>query len=211
MADFHETEELVLRSGAGDPRALEELFSRHRERLRRMVQIRLDRRLRSRMDDSDVLQDVYLDAARRLPEYLRDPKIPFFVWLRSLAGQKLVDLHRLHLGAKARDLRREVPIRWFAMPEATSAVLAAQLLGTATTPSDAVHRAEMELKVQQALEVMEPHDREVLVLRHFEGLANHEIAHELGIETSAASKRYLRALRKLEEILAKQQRAGESP
>ncbi len=190
-----ETEELVRRVGQQDSRALEELFSRHRERLRRMVSMRLDRRLRGRVDDSDVLQEVYLDACRRLDEYLAAPKVNFFVWLRGLAGQKLFDLHRHHLGTQARDPRREVAFGRSQMPDATSAVIAIELLGNIKTPSQEVIEAEMELRLQKALEGMDPQDREVLVLRHFECLTNAEIAHELGIKSSTASKRYMRALK----------------
>ncbi len=201
-ADSRETHEIVRLSGTGDPAALEDLFSRHRERLRRMVRIRLDPRLGGRIDDSDVLQDVYLEASRRLPKYLEDPRAPFFVWLRSLAGQKLVDLHRFHLGAKARDVRREVASFRRPMPTATTAVLAAQLLGDLATPSEEVMQVELENRLREALENMEPKHREVLVLRHFESLTNVEVAHELAIAVSTASERYVRALKKLKQILA---------
>lgn len=200
--DSQDTEELVRRTGAGDFNALEELFSRHRERLRRMVRLRLDPRLSSRVDDSDVLQDVHLEAVRRLPAYLRDPQMPFFLWLRSITGQKLVDLHRHYFGAKSRDRRREVSLHRGPMPDATSAVVAAHLLGTMTTASRAIIKAELKLRVQEALNSMDPKDREVLVLRHFEHLSNVETARELDIEISAASKRYIRALRRLKNLLA---------
>jgi len=198
-----DTDDLVRLWREGDDRALEALFSRHRERLKRMIRLRLDPRLRSRLDDSDVVQEVYLAAHRRMPEYLRDPKIPFFLWLRLLTGQQLIDLHRSHLGVQARDIRREIPIPFGAMPEATSAALAAQLIGKLTTPSQKVARAEMLMRVQEALESLEPMDREILVLRHFEQLSNAEAAEELGIQTAAASQRYVRALMRLRKALAK--------
>ena len=199
---FQETEELVRRGGEGDQGALEQLFSRHRERLRRMVSLRLDWRLRRRLGEEDILQEVYLEAARRLGEYLRDPKLPFFLWLRFLTRQKLADTHRQHLGAQARDVRREVRLGQGALPDATSAALAAQLLGRHTTPSENVMRVELKLKLQEALESMDPEDREVLVLRHYEELTHSEIAQELGIERSTANKRYFRALMKIKHILA---------
>ncbi len=118
---LQETEDLVRRGGEGDQGALEELFSRHRERLRRMVSLRLDWRLRRRVGEEDILQEVYLEAARRLGEYLRDPKLPFFLWLRFLTRQKLADTHRQHLGAEVRDVRREVRLGQGALPDATSA------------------------------------------------------------------------------------------
>ena len=200
--DLSETERLVQLGGEDDEEALRELFSRHRKRLKRMVHLRLDRRLSGRVDDSDVVQEVYLKASKRLKEYLENPRVPFFIWLRGLTGQELVDLHRRHLGARARDARREVSIHQNSIPQATSAVLAAQLLGAYSTPSEKLLEAEMKARVQEALESMDPKDREVLVLRHFEQLTNTETSRELGIEESAASKRYIRALVKLKDILS---------
>ena len=199
---FSETQELVSRGQKGDREALEDLFSRHRERLARMVRVRLDWRLKSRVGEDDVLQEVYLEAARRLSEYLKEPKVPFFVWLRFLVGQKLVDLQRFHLGAKARDARREVRLHGRAMPEATSADLAQQLLGTQTSPSEVVQRAELKLKLEEALDQMDPIDREVLILRHYENLTHEEVAHELSIKRPAAIQRYVRALKRIQKILA---------
>lgn len=196
-----ETEEIVDRSRGGDREALEDLFSRHRERLRYMIRLRLDPRVRGRLDESDVLQDVYMEAARRLEHYLEDRGVPFFIWLRALAGERIIQLHRRHLGVLARDVRREVPLERPPLPVATSAVLAAQLLGNTTTPSEVVARAEIELKVREALESLDPSDREVLVARHFERLTNAETAYELGIKKSAASKRYVRAVLRLREAL----------
>lgn len=199
--DTDETGELVGRARQGDVLALGSLFARHRERLLRMVSLRLDRRLRGRCDADDVIQDVYLEAARRFAEYLRDPQLPFFIWLRTLAVQKLVDAHRQHLGAKARDASREVSIYDGALPQATSAVLASQLLGQHTSPSQAAMRAEMQLRLQDALNGMDEIDREVIALRHFEQLSNGEAAAVLGINSSAASSRYVRAMKRLKEIL----------
>ncbi len=199
---FSETQELVRRGREGDREALDDLFSRHRERLGRMVRLRLDWRLKGRVAPDDVIQEVYLEALRRLPEYLEEPKVPFFVWLRFLTGQKLVDLQRLHLGAQARDARREVRLLGRAMPAATSADLAGQLLGTQTTPSEVVQRAELKLKLKEALDQMDATDREVLILRHYENLTHEEVAHELSIARPAAIQRYVRALKKIQKILA---------
>lgn len=203
-----ETKELIRRSAEGDSQALQGLFARHRQRLVRMVRARLDWRLQSRIDPEDVIQEVLAQASRRLPSYLRDPKMPFFLWLRFLTRQQLADLNRQHLGAKARDVRREVPLLHRPLPEATSQVIAAQLLGTWTTPSRNLIRAELRLRVQEALENLEPRDREVLVLRHYESLTNSEIAHELGLEEPAASKRYFRALNRIKRALLAQSPPG---
>ena len=192
---------LLQRAKAGDQQALAALFARYRDRLRRMVRLRLDRRIAGRIDASDVLQDAYLDVARRFPEYAASPTVPFYLWLRALTGQRLVDLHRRHLGAQMRDAGQEVSLYRGALPTASSASLAQQLLAGLTSPTQAAIRAEMQVRLQEALNCMDPIDREVVVLRHFEELTNVEAAEVLGIETSAASKRYIRAIRRLKAIL----------
>jgi RNA polymerase sigma-70 factor (ECF subfamily) len=166
-----------------------------------MVALRLDRRLQGRIDASDIIQEAYLEASRRLADYLRQPPMPFFLWLRFLTGQKLVELHRHHLGAQARDAGREVSLYRGTLPETSSAALAAQLLGHQTRPSEAAIRAEMKVRLQEALNRMDALDREVLALRHFEQLSNAETARVLNLQESAASKRYMRALKKLKDIL----------
>jgi RNA polymerase sigma-70 factor (ECF subfamily) len=198
-----ETDEadLLLRAKAGDQQALAELFARHRDRLRNLVRLRLDRRMAGRVDPSDVLQEAYLDVARRFPEYAASPTTPFYLWLRALTGQRLIDLHRRHLGAQMRAAGQEVSLHRGALPAASSVSLAQQLLGGLTSPTQAAVRAEMQVRLQEAINGMGPIDREVVVLRHFEELSNAECAEVLGIETSAASKRYLRAIRRLKAIL----------
>jgi RNA polymerase sigma-70 factor, ECF subfamily len=187
---------------AGDQRALGEFFDRHRERLRRMVRLRLDRRLQGRIDPEDVLQEAFVDAARRLTEYAANRPMPPFLWLRFLTMQRLQTLHRIHLGVKSREAGREVSLYNGALPAADSRSLAAQLLGRLTTPSRAAIRAEIQIKIQEALDVMDPIDREILALRHFEELNNGETAAVLGIHKAAASNRYVRALRRLKDILS---------
>jgi RNA polymerase sigma-70 factor (ECF subfamily) len=199
--DSSQTDELLRRAGGGDAAAVAELFARYRDRLRQMVRLRLDRRLQGRIDPSDVLQEAYLVLARRLPEYTARPSMPFFLWLRVLTGQKLVDVHRQHLGAKMRDADQEVSLHRGALPQMSSVSLAAHLLGRLTAPSRAAVRAETRLRVQEALNQMDPIDREVLTLRHFEMLTNEETAQVLGIKKSAASGRYLGALRRLKHSL----------
>jgi RNA polymerase sigma-70 factor (ECF subfamily) len=203
MADnSSETNELLRRAAAGDARRWGELLTRHHKRLRRMLALRLDQKLQGRIDPSDVLQDAYLEAWTRLAEYLRNPAMPFFLWLRFLAGQKLVTLHRHHLGRQMRDPGREISLYRGALPEASSAALAAQLLGHDTRPSEAAIRIELKIRLQEALNQMDAIDREVVALRHFEQLTRAETARVLGISEAAVSKRYIRALQRLKEILA---------
>jgi RNA polymerase sigma-70 factor (ECF subfamily) len=195
------TAELLRRAAGGDTEALGTLFARHRDALRRMVRLRLDRRLQGRLDPSDVLQEAYLEFARSLNDYVKDPALPLFLWLRLLTGRKLHALHRHHLGTKARDAGREVSLHCSALPQPSSASLAAQLLGRYTTPSEAVARAELQLRVQEALNGMDDLDREILALRHFEQLSNAETALVLGLSETAASNRFVRALRRIRKIL----------
>jgi RNA polymerase sigma-70 factor (ECF subfamily) len=203
MGNTPDADELLSsRIHAGDHRALGEFFARHRERLRRTVRLRLDRRLQGRIDPEDVLQEAFVDAARRLAEYAADPNMPPFLWLRFLTVQRLQTLHRLHLGVKSREARREVSLYNGSLPMADSRSLAARLLGRLTSPSRAAIRAEIQIKIQDVLNAMDPVDCEVLALRHFEELNNGETAAVLGIHKAAASNRYVRALRRLKEILA---------
>jgi RNA polymerase sigma-70 factor (ECF subfamily) len=202
QSDSTTTVRLVERARAGDADALNALFSRHRQRLRHMVEMRLDWRLQARIDASDVIQEAFLQAAARLDEYLHNPTLPLFLWLRLVVGERLSKLHRHHLGAQMRDAGREVSLYREALPAASSAALAAQLLGKHTSPSQAVQRAERILRLQEALNALDPIDREVLSLRHFEELSRAETAQVLGIEEAAAAKRYVRALKRLKELLA---------
>jgi RNA polymerase sigma-70 factor (ECF subfamily) len=196
-----ETNQLLQRVAAGEQEVWGELLMRHRERLRSMVAVRLDRRLQGRIDPSDVLQEAYLQASLQLAEYLKKPTLPFFLWLRLVTGQRLVALHRHHLGTQGRDAGREVSLYQGALPEASSEALAAQLLGHQTRPSEAAVRAELSLRLQEALNRLDPLDREVLVLRHFEQLDNAETAQVMGLREAAASKRYVRALERLKAVL----------
>ena len=203
MADESgELQDQLRRLAAGDQQALAELFARYRDRLRRMVKLRLDRRLQGRIDASDVLQEAYVDVAQRAAEYAASPTMPVFLWLRFLTGQRLLMVHRRHLGAKMRDAGQEVSLYRGALPQASSVSLAAQLLGRMTSPSLAAVRAEMQLKLQEALNGMDPIDREVLTLRHFEELSNAETAAVLGLQKAAASNRYIRALKRLKDVLS---------
>jgi RNA polymerase sigma-70 factor, ECF subfamily len=195
-------DELERRLRGGDTQALAELFARDRERLWRVIEFRLAEPLRGRLGPEDVLQEAFLAASQRLKHYAESPATSPFIWLRMIVNQTLVDLHRQHLGAQKRDAAREVSIDGVPYVQATSASVALQLVGVFTSPSGAANRADMLSLVQKAIEQMDPIDREVLALRHFEELTNSEVAEALGIEQKAASIRYIRALRRLKEILA---------
>jgi RNA polymerase sigma-70 factor, ECF subfamily len=201
-ADSEQLTRLLQRAADGDQQAAREVFARHRDRLKRMVHMRLSRHLQGRVDDSDVLQEAFLEVARRLPEYAAEPKVPFFLWLRHMTGLKLAEIHRRHLGTQLRDADREVTLHRGGLPEADSVSLAAHLLGQLTTPSQAAIKAETRLMVQDALNSMDPVDREVLALKHFEQLSTSEIAEVLGLSKAGAGSRYLRAIKRLKEILS---------
>ena len=200
---INEPAELLARLKSGDEQALGELFSLHRERLWRMVNFRLDRRLYGRVDADDILQEAFIDAAQRIRHFTADGPISFFVWLRMIVGQTLIDVHRRHLGAQMRDAGREISIHGGSYPQATSISLAAHLLGHLTSPSQAAMRAELSSQLERAIETMEPIDQEVLALRHFEELTNSEVAEVLGIKQKAASIRYVRAVARLKDVLSR--------
>jgi RNA polymerase sigma-70 factor (ECF subfamily) len=200
--DSNETDLLLEQAVGGDKESLGRLLTRHEDRLRRMVAFRLDQRLSGRIDVSDVIQEVYLAVAQHLPDFQKQEQLPFFLWLRGVAGNKLRELHRHHLGTQMRDAGREVSLYQGMVPEASSAALAAQLLGHITRPSEAAIRAEVRIRLQEALNTMDPLDREVLALRHFEQLTPPETAQVLGIKEKTAGMRYVRALRKLKNILS---------
>jgi RNA polymerase sigma-70 factor (ECF subfamily) len=193
---------LLARLKAGDQHALAELFEHHKPRLRQMVRLRLDRRLQGRVDPTDVLQEAYLDVAQRIDSYLQRPDLPLYLWLRFLTGQRLMAVHRQHLGTQMRDAGHEISLHRGALPQASSQSLASQLLGRFTSVAQAAIRAEMQTRLQEALNSMDPIDREVLVLRHFEELTNNETAEVLGLSKAAASNRYVRALVRLKKLLA---------
>ena len=201
--DPDDSQELLRRAAAGDEAALGALWERYRTRLRQMVRLRLDRRLQGRVDPADVLQEVDLDRADRLGDSARERPMPTDLSLRLLAGWRLAMVHRQHLGAAMRDARREVSLYRGALPQASSASLAAQLLGRFTTASQAAVRAERQLQLQAALNGLDELDREILALRHFEGLSNGEAAQVLGLSRTAANNRYVRALGRLRDLLGR--------
>jgi RNA polymerase sigma-70 factor (ECF subfamily) len=193
--------DLETRLRAGDPDAIGELFTTHRDRLARMVRLRLDRRLQGRLDASDVLQEAFLDVQKKAADFAQKD-MPAYLWLRLVVAERLLILHRHHLGAQMRDAAQEVSLGGGRLPAATTHSLANLLLGRFTSPTEAAVRAERQLRLQEALNGMDPMDREILALRHFEELSNNDAATVLGLTKTAASNRYIRALKRLKEILA---------
>lgn len=208
MSELELANDLIERMRRGDSQALADVFSHFRERLARIVQFRLDYRLAARISNSDVLQETYLAAANRLEHFGTQPEMPPFLWLRLLVGQQLIDLHRRHLKTEMRDARKEVSIQQPVSPN-TSLAIAAQLVVRMTAVSEIVERAERIERLEATLNAMDDLDREVIALRHFEELSNLETAEVLGIEPSAASKRYLRAMARLSQLMKQLQ--GEQP
>ena len=201
MNDADDDLRLVERARGGDDAAAGEALVKHRARLRRMIEARLDHRIRGRVDPSDVLQDGFVDVIAKLPGYLADPKISLFLWLRLVVGERLTKVHRDNLGAQMRNAGLEVSLYRGPMPAASSAALAAHLLGKVTSPTQAAVRAERLLRLQEALNALDPLDREILSLRHFEELTHSEAARVLDIGEAAAAKRYIRALKRLKDVL----------
>jgi RNA polymerase sigma-70 factor (ECF subfamily) len=194
--DSQETQGLLRQIRAGDRQAVEQLFARHHTYLHRLVELRLDPRLRSRLDVSDVVQEAHLEALRRLDAYLERPALPFRLWLRQIAFDRVHKARRHHLGTARRALGKEVPL-----PERSSLVLAWQLLAGGSTPSQQLNRRELALRVRQAVAQLPEADHEVVMMRHFEGLSNQEVSCLLGIDPATASKRHGRAMLRLHRIL----------
>lgn len=197
----HNTGSLLANIADGEDRAVNLLFDKHRDALRRLVRMRLDRQIAHRVDASDVVQDVLLEASRRLNDYLADPQMPFHLWLRQLAKDRMIDLHRRH-HAQRRDVSKEQSMTAGGYGDRSSFDLAAQLSDRELTPAAATIRKELERRFLVALDDLEEHDREVVLMRHVEHLGNGEVATALGISPAAAGMRYLRAMRRLRAILA---------
>lgn len=199
--DAEPTLELVQQAAGGDAEAANHLLQRHRAALRRLIALRMDRGMARRVDASDVVQDVLLEASRRLADYLRDPKMPFHLWLRHLAKDRMIDLHRRH-HAQRRDVGRERPLQGRPYPDQSSLDLAAQLRDQELTPAAANIRRELAQRFLEALEQLEEQDRDIITMRHIEHLGNSEVATALDLSPAAAGMRYLRALRRLRLLLA---------
>ncbi len=193
-----DTEKLICLAGEGDALAVEQLLVRGRERIRRMVAVRMDPRLAGRFDPSDVVQESLADAARRLPQYLKERPMPFHAWLRQIAWNRLVDLHRRHLQTQARSVTREEEV---GLSEASLAALADHLASSGTGPAGHLLRKELQQRVRTALSAMKSADRELLIMRHLEQLQMNEIAAVLQISEEAAMSRGRRALERLQLLL----------
>lgn len=196
-----ENPELINRIIRGDVDALAELFSQYRPRLWRMVNFRLHTKLRGRVDPDDVLQEAWLKAVTRISYFVRGAAHSSFIWFRMIVQQSLIELHRRHIGAEKRDASRELSIEGHWSSDSTSSSLAFHLLGTMASPSSALQRVELSTQLDHALQGMDEIDREVLALRHFEELSNRETARVLGMSEQAASARYIRALRRLRQVV----------
>lgn len=206
-----ETQQLLANAQSGSPGAVDALLDRHRESLRRMVRTRMDQALNRRIDASDVVQDVLLEASQRLKDYLGDPRMPFALWLRHIAQDRIIDLHRRHRLAARRSLDREQPLSPAAYQDKSSFDLAAQLRDRDVTPAAATLKKELEGQFLVALEKMTEDDRDLLLMRHFEGLSNSDVAEVLGLTPSAAGMRHLRALRRLRQIIGEPESASGIP
>jgi len=192
----------ILVQAAQDKAQLAELFYENRERLKRIVSSSIDHRLHRRMDASDVLQETFMEAFSRIHEYLANPNVSLFVWLRFLAKQRLTLMHRQNLQVQARDVRRELSLEAVEDDRQSKVALAAQLAGRLTTASASFSRKELRLEIQSALDRLDFKSREILMLRHFEQLSNVESAEVLQISTTAACNRYIRALERLKGMLS---------
>lgn len=192
---------LLEEARRGEAQAVERLLTDHREPLRRLIGIRLDPALASRVDASDIVQEVLLEAHRRLPDYLKNPTMPFHLWLRHIAKDHIIDAHRRHRQAQRRSLDREQPIVPAVLADHSSYELAGQLVDPELTPASEAMRREMQRRLDAAIAALDDDDREILLLRHREQLANQDVARALGLSEAAASMRYLRAVRRLREIL----------
>ena len=195
------TQNLLAEAKCGDRAAVNRLLERHRRSLRKLIQLRLDKRIWQRVDASDIVQDVLFEANTRLRDYLDNPRLPFHLWLRQIARDRIIDMHRRHRSAQRRSLDREQSLGSPQFEDQSGFDLLGQLADRELTPAAASIRKELEIRFLSALEQLVEDDREILLMRHFEQLGNGEVAAALGMSAAAAGMRHLRALRKLRAIL----------
>jgi RNA polymerase sigma-70 factor (ECF subfamily) len=195
------TEELLAQARGGDDDAVNQLIDRHRDALRHLVRMRLDKKIQRRVDVSDIVQDVLIEANRRLQDYLKNPAMPFHLWVRHIARDRIIDAHRRHRGSAKRSVDREQVMAVPGGMDKSSIVLAAQLADGGKSPSAITIEKELARQVEKAITGLEELDAEVIVMRHYEQLTNQEIAQALGLSEPAASMRYLRAVRRLRELM----------
>jgi RNA polymerase sigma-70 factor (ECF subfamily) len=203
-----DTDDLIEQASLGDPIARQELLARHRARIRQMVAVRMDPRLAARVDPSDIVQEALIDAVRHLAEYLRDRPLPFYLWLRRLAWERLVEARRRHIGARRRSISLEIRCD-LPLPDESAAALVDRLLDDATSPSGRLLRDERRRRLLEALGALPERDRELLVLRYLEGLSTDEIAAELGTSRGAVMTRHTRALVRLRGLFGDDRSEGE--
>jgi len=201
FSNSSDTQHLLDRAKAGDAAAVERLLTQHREPVRRMIDLRLDPAIAARLDASDVVQDVLLEASKRLNDYLARPVMPFHLWLRHIAKDHIIDAHRRHRQAQRRGVDREQPLVPAALAGQSSVELAAQFMDHELTPASAAIQQELVRRLHVALTEMDEGDREVILMRHYEAMPNQDVAASLGIAEAAASMRYLRAMRRLKALL----------
>lgn len=199
-----QTQQLLALAKGGDRNAAERLLGRHREALRRMISLRLDRRIQHRVDASDIVQDVLVDADRRLSAYLQDPSIPFHLWLRQMAKDRLIDAHRRHHGSAKRSVSREQPMVALGGMDESTLQFVGEISDPELTPAAAATMQELQVRFEAAIGQLPDQDQEIILMRHFEHLSNQDIAEALGLSEPAASMRYLRAIRRLRAHLGMQ-------
>jgi RNA polymerase sigma-70 factor, ECF subfamily len=199
--DGQPTQDLLAGAQSGDVQAIDRLFDRHRDSLRKMIALRLDHKLSRRIDVSDVVQDVLIEANRRLCDYLANPAMPFHLWIRQIAKDRIIDAHRRHRVSSKRSVDREQPLAVEGAFDQSTIELAGQLRDPAITPAAAATQREVAGQVQAAIEKLDARDRDIILMRHYEQLTNQEIACALGLSEPAASMRYLRALKRLKSQL----------
>jgi RNA polymerase sigma-70 factor (ECF subfamily) len=196
------TAELLAVAKEGDADAVNRLLERHRNSVHRMVQLRLDHKIQQRVDVSDVVQDVFVEASRRLQDYLKMPPMSFHLWLRQIALDRIIDAHRRHRSSAKRSVDRERAMIAPGADDHSTMELAAQLKDPELTPAAAATQQEMTKIVEAAIAKLEDQDCEIIMMRHYEQLSNQEVAQALELTEPAASMRYLRAMRRLRELLA---------
>jgi RNA polymerase sigma-70 factor (ECF subfamily) len=199
--EAEKTQDLLADVRRGDPEAVNRLMQRHRDSLRRVVQLRLDQRIQRRIDVSDIVQDILVEANRRLQDYLANPVMPYHLWLRQIAQDRIIDAHRRHRASAKRSVDRERPLALPPAGDHSTVELAAQLAGHELTPGTAAAQEEMARLVEAAIAKLPDQDCEIIIMRHYEQLSNQEIALALGLTEPAASMRYLRAIRRLKELM----------
>lgn len=199
--EAEKTEELINRARDGNSDAVEQLMDRHRDSLRQLIRMRLDRRIQTRVDVSDIVQDVLIEANRRLQTYLADPAMPFHLWVRHIARDRIIDAHRRHRGSARRSTDREQSFAAPAGSDQSSVFLARELKASGKSPATEAIEKELARAVETAIADLDEMDAEVIIMRHYEQLTNQEVARALDLTEPAAGMRYIRAIRRLRDLM----------